>query len=165
MTSREFYLERFQVESEVTLRVLSALPKDRLEYRPDSRSPSAHHLAWTLTYELKSCLDVLNEGKSDWKVISPPPLAEMLKTYEQNAKNLAERVARADDATWDWSAQFFYEGQLVTEHPVRQFLWLSLFDSIHHRGQLAAYLRPMGGKVPAIYGPSADDPQGMGAWR
>jgi uncharacterized damage-inducible protein DinB len=28
--------------------------------------------------------------------------------------------------------------------------------SIHHRGQLSTYLRPMGGKVPAIYGPSAD---------
>jgi uncharacterized damage-inducible protein DinB len=27
---------------------------------------------------------------------------------------------------------------------------------VHHRGQLSTYLRPMGGKVPAIYGPSAD---------
>jgi uncharacterized damage-inducible protein DinB len=30
--------------------------------------------------------------------------------------------------------------------------------SIHHRGQLAAYLRPMGSKVPSIYGGSADEP-------
>ena len=29
---------------------------------------------------------------------------------------------------------------------------------IHHRGQLAAYLRAMGSKVPAIYGGSADEP-------
>jgi uncharacterized damage-inducible protein DinB len=28
--------------------------------------------------------------------------------------------------------------------------------SIHHRGQLSAYLRPMGCKVPGIYGPSGD---------
>jgi hypothetical protein len=28
--------------------------------------------------------------------------------------------------------------------------------SIHQRGQLAAYLRGMGSKVPNIYGPSAD---------
>jgi uncharacterized damage-inducible protein DinB len=39
---------------------------------------------------------------------------------------------------------------------VSQFLWFILFDAIHHRGQLSAYLRPMGGKVPSIYGPSAD---------
>jgi uncharacterized damage-inducible protein DinB len=31
-----------------------------------------------------------------------------------------------------------------------------LKHSIHHRGQLSAYLRPMGGKVPSIYGPSGD---------
>ena len=29
--------------------------------------------------------------------------------------------------------------------------------SIHHRGQLSSYIRPMGGKVPSIYGPSADE--------
>jgi hypothetical protein len=28
--------------------------------------------------------------------------------------------------------------------------------SIHHRGQLSMYLRPMGAKVPAIYGESYD---------
>jgi uncharacterized damage-inducible protein DinB len=31
-----------------------------------------------------------------------------------------------------------------------------LLDLIHHRGQLSVYIRPMGGKVPSIYGPSAD---------
>jgi uncharacterized damage-inducible protein DinB len=46
---------------------------------------------------------------------------------------------------------------MVSEQPVGQFLWFILFDAIHHRGQLSAYLRPMGGKVPAIYGPSADE--------
>jgi uncharacterized damage-inducible protein DinB len=30
--------------------------------------------------------------------------------------------------------------------------------SIHHRGQLAAYLRPMGSKCPSIYGGSYDEP-------
>ena len=31
-------------------------------------------------------------------------------------------------------------------------------DSIHHRGQLSVYIRPAGGKVPSIYGPSGDEP-------
>ena len=41
---------------------------------------------------------------------------------------------------------------------VPEMLWGFLFDAIHHRGQLSSYLRPMGAKVPSIYGPSADDP-------
>ena len=36
------------------------------------------------------------------------------------------------------------------------FLAMTLKHSIHHRGQLSAYLRAMGGKIPAIYGPTAD---------
>lgn len=165
MASREFYLERLRAESDVTKQVLQALPPERLDYKPDPRSPSAHQLAWTLTYELQSNLDVVNERKSDWKAIPPPPLQEIVLAFDQKSKDLAERVARLDDVSWDQKAQFLYEGQLIAEHPVKQFLWLTLFDSIHHRGQLTAYLRPMGGKVPAIYGPSADEPQGMGAWR
>ncbi|MGE5735968.1 MAG: DinB family protein [Acidobacteriota bacterium] len=30
--------------------------------------------------------------------------------------------------------------------------------SIHHRGELATYLRPMGSKCPSIYGGSYDEP-------
>jgi uncharacterized damage-inducible protein DinB len=37
-------------------------------------------------------------------------------------------------------------------------MWLALFDAVHHRGQLTTYIRPMGGKVPSVYGPSADSP-------
>ena len=44
------------------------------------------------------------------------------------------------------------------ETSLGDMLWGFLFDGIHHRGQLSTYLRPMGAKVPSIYGPSADDP-------
>jgi uncharacterized damage-inducible protein DinB len=67
-----------------------------------------------------------------------------------------EVVESMDDTAWDRKAQFFFNGKMVSEQPVSQFLWMILFDAIHHRGQLTAYLRPMGGKVPSIYGPSAD---------
>ena len=45
---------------------------------------------------------------------------------------------------------------MVMEMPIGEFLWFILFDAIHHRGQLSTYIRPMGGQVPAIYGPSGD---------
>ena len=72
------------------------------------------------------------------------------------ACSVATRMIRSG-ASWNRSAQFYYGGKLASEQPVGTFLWLILFDAIHHRGQLSAYLRPMGGKVPAIYGPSADE--------
>ncbi len=39
-----------------------------------------------------------------------------------------------------------------------KFLWMLLCDQIHHRGQFSIYLRMAGGKVPSIYGPTADEP-------
>jgi uncharacterized damage-inducible protein DinB len=36
------------------------------------------------------------------------------------------------------------------------FVQLGVSHSIHHRGQLSTYLRPMGAKVPSIYGESYD---------
>jgi len=42
--------------------------------------------------------------------------------------------------------------------PNVSYLGFANNHSVHHRGQLASYLRAMGSKVPAIYGGSADEP-------
>lgn len=157
MTLREFYLQRRQAELPAFLRVLNALPKDRLNYRPDQRSPSAEEIAWKLTTELKSCLDVVVQQKTEWNTEPPPPLEEMVRLFELWSNQLVERVAKMDDQSWEQMAHFYYKGKLASEQPVSAFLWYILFDGIHHRGQLSAYLRPMGGKVPSVYGPSADE--------
>jgi uncharacterized damage-inducible protein DinB len=65
-------------------------------------------------------------------------------------------VAALDDAGWTRKGQFFAGGKMMLEQPIGEFLWFILFDAIHHRGQLSTYIRPMGGQVPAIYGPSGD---------
>jgi uncharacterized damage-inducible protein DinB len=49
---------------------------------------------------------------------------------------------------------------VALEQPLGDLLWFFFFDAIHHRGQLSTYIRPMGGKVPSIYGPSADSTGG-----
>jgi uncharacterized damage-inducible protein DinB len=158
MTSREFYLDRRRAEVPVFLRVLKSVPADRLSYKPHDRSPSAEQLIWTLTNELRSCLDVVTQYKAEWKSQPPPPFDEMLRLFEQWSNELTDLVAKMDETAWNRIAQFYYNGKVVSEQPVGQFLWFILFDAIHHRGQVSAYLRPMGGKVPSIYGPSADSP-------
>jgi uncharacterized damage-inducible protein DinB len=157
MTLREFFLERLLAETPVFLRVLRALPAERLDYQPHDRSPAAAQIVWTLTSELEASVDVVREQRAEWKTDPPPPLAEMLTRFERAAAELAQRLAQTDDAAWERKAQFFYQGKMVSEQPAGSFLWFILFDAIHHRGQLSAYLRPMGGKVPSIYGPSADE--------
>jgi uncharacterized damage-inducible protein DinB len=157
MTTREFFLERQKAELPVFLKVLRAIPKNQLGYKPDERSPSAEQIVWTLANEFRICTNVAATHRGEWQMDAAPPLDEMLTIFEKSSTDLNDRVSKMDDATWDKKAQFFYQGKMVSEQPVGQFLWFILFDAIHHRGQLSAYLRPMGGKVPAIYGPSADE--------
>ena len=157
MTNREFYLQRREAEFPVFMSVLKALPPDQLSYRPHERSPSAEQIVWTLARELKACIGAAKDGKAEMENIPPPPLAEMLAMYERWSKQLIDVVSKVDDEGWDRKAQGVYQGKVVMEQPLGIFLWFILFDAIHHRGQLAAYLRPMGGKVPSIYGPSADE--------
>jgi uncharacterized damage-inducible protein DinB len=156
MTLREFYLDRRRAELPVFLNVLRALPADQLQYKPHDRSPSAEQLVWTLANELRSCVDALTQHRAEWRAEPAPPLQEMIALFEQWHNQLSDAISKLDDPAWSQSVQFFFGGKKVSEQPLDQFLWMVHFDAIHHRGQLSAYLRPMGGKVPSIYGPSAD---------
>ena len=156
MTLREFYLERRRAELPIFLNVLKSLPPDSLDYKPHDRSPSAQQVFWTLTNELKACVDVVTKNRAEWNTQPAPSQEEMLELFEQWSNELIASVEQMDEDSWNRIAEFYVSGKKVSERAVGEFLWYIHFDAIHHRGQLTAYLRPMGGKVPAIYGPSAD---------
>ena len=156
MTSREFWLERRRAENPIFVSVMNAVPNDRADYKPHERSPSAQQIMWTMTNELRSCVMVAKENRGEWKTDPAPPIEEMKRQFEQLVQELTSAVEKMDDGAWNATAKFYFNGKLVNERPAGEFLWYILFDAIHHRGQLSTYLRPMGAKVPAIYGPSAD---------
>jgi uncharacterized damage-inducible protein DinB len=156
MDVREFYVQRRKAELPLFMEVLRALPEEEIHYKPADRSPSAKEIAWVMTRQLKSCNEIINEGKTEWKNSEAPAWDELLKNFESWSGELIDNASAMTDADWNRKAEFYYQGKLMKNDPIGPFLWAMLFDEIHHRGQLTAYLRPMGGKVPAIYGPSAD---------
>jgi uncharacterized damage-inducible protein DinB len=157
MNTRDFLRFRLQAEHGAFQRVLQAIPAEQLGYKPHERSPDAGGLVWTLAAELEACVAMARDGRYQWTAEAAPPLADMVARYERAHGELLAQLAAMDDAAWERRGQLLMGDKVVMEQPVGEFLWFILFDSIHHRGQLSAYLRPMGAKVPAIYGPSADD--------
>ncbi len=157
MTNREFYLERQRAELPAFMRVLKALPGDQLNYRPHERSPSAEQIVWLLAGELRTGLDAVINNRAEWKILPPPAMPAMLEKFENWSRELIDRVSKMSEPSWDRMARFYFHGALVLEQAVGTFLWLNLFDAIHHRGELSAYLHPMGVGVPAIYEPPADE--------
>lgn len=160
MTDREFYLARLKAEFAGFQKVLQALPLDKLDYTPHDNSPTAAQIVSTLAAEHKACVDLLETGATEWIPPVPRPFDEMVADFEKSWKRVEEDVAKFDDASWTKMGKFSSGGKEYPGQPIGQFLWYILFDGIHHRGQLTTYIRPMGGKVPGVYGPSADTKRG-----
>jgi uncharacterized damage-inducible protein DinB len=159
MNNREHYSQCFKAEKPTFLRVLRAVPPDQAAYRPHPKSSSAGGLVWLLASELHDACTVVDRQEVNYvQTPEPATLDEACTAYERNAGELEKRLAAIDDAAWGQKARFLVDGNVAWETTLGEMLWGFLFDSIHHRGQLSSYLRPMGAKVPSIYGPSGDDP-------
>ncbi len=159
MNTREYYAQCFKAEKPKFIRVLRAVPADQTSYRPHARSTSAGDLVWLLASELGDACELVDRSEVNFvQRPAPAKVEESLSAYERNAGELEQKLARLDDSAWERKARFLMDGKVMWETSLGDMLWGFLFDAIHHRGQLSAYLRPMGGKVPSIYGPSADDP-------
>ncbi|MFN2386336.1 MAG: DinB family protein [Thermoanaerobaculia bacterium] len=159
MDQRELYLSFWEREAPATRKVIGRVPESQAEYRPAPSSRAARDLAWLIVFEERALVDALEQGHLDWKeVASPPTVREVVETYDREHVEIAKRLRALPAKSWEGEVPFFFGGKEVMRGTGYALAWAFLFDQIHHRGQLSAYLRPMGAKVPAIYGPSADEP-------
>ena len=160
---KEHFLERLLHEHATSVRVLKAFPANKLDFKPHERSMAARDLMWLFVSEQMMSMKALTEG-FDWsKPPEPMPKApetmdEILATFEKGYEQLVATIGGMDDQALQETIQFYVAPKTLGDVPKMEFLWIMLLDQIHHRGQLSVYLRLAGGKVPSIYGPSADEP-------
>jgi hypothetical protein len=156
--AREYFTECFAAEKPKFVRVLGAVPADQTAYRPHPKSTSAGDLVWLIASEWRDACELIDRSEVNY-VVAPAPatLGESAGAFEKNAGEIEKRLAKMEDAAWDKKARFLMDGNVAWESTLGDMLFGFLFDAIHHRGQLSSYLRPMGAKVPSIYGPSGDD--------
>lgn len=157
MNIPQFFVQRWETELPAFLKVLRAMPADKLDYAPHERSTKAGDLAWQLAEEQRLLIDLLETGTMNWEQRPRPSMEEIIKAWETTTDALRAKLATLDETKAAGEAKFMVGDQVAWADTVNNMLWGFLFDMVHHRGQLSAYLRPMGGKVPAIYGPSGDD--------
>ena len=158
MNTREFYAKTFRKERPVFLNVIRALPKEKLDYKPHERNSSAGDIAWFLSSELHAVGEILKTGEMHWTGRPNPKSVEAIAAdYEAAADAMEKQLAAMTDAQWERDGGMYFGQKLFKTAPVGETAWDFMFDAIHHRGQLTAYIRPMGGKVPSTYGPTADD--------
>ena len=157
------FADTYERESATTVRVLRAYPEDKLDFRPHEMSKSARELAWLFVMEQGMLETALTTG-FDWSKPQPKPPAppatmrEIADALEAGQRRVVQRVRETPEDELPRTVSFFTGPRQTGDYHTKSFLWFMLHDQIHHRGQLSVYVRMAGGKVPSIYGPTADEP-------
>jgi uncharacterized damage-inducible protein DinB len=144
-------------EAEITKRVFAAVPEAKRDYRPDPHARTAWELAWHLANSdsqfLNSIADLKFNMGGPVPADKPTTVAELVDWYDRNIKSGVDRVRALSAEQLLTPIEFF-----TFNLPAAFYLGFMNNHSVHHRGELATYLRPMGSKVPSIYGGSYDEP-------
>ena len=146
--------QQLQMEWMTTYKVLNAIPEASKDHKPEAHSRSAWELASHLAGADVWFLDAILKGKFDSRSseFPAPTCAALAEWYKREFPNRLERVLALPDHQLAQIVDFF--GMKL---PAAQVLLFALVHMVHHRGQLSTYLRPMGSKVPSIYGASYDE--------
>jgi uncharacterized damage-inducible protein DinB len=150
------YLPGLKNESRITKSVIEAIPLDGGDYRPDEISKSALDLAWHIAATEMRFMEAVVAGEFDF---TPRPKPDSIKNSVDLSgwytENFEPRFEKLTSLTTEQLLKIVdFRG--LFQLPAVMYLNFVLHHSIHHRGQLSVYLRPAGGKVPAIYGESYD---------
>lgn len=160
MTDREFFIETLGDELPRFDKVFKALPQDKLDYKPHEKSRSAMETVNSCAIEAATIPIFLETGKLDFSGLPPEAIPhsfdEALTLFTKNFEAAKSKAASMSEEDWSGEAKMMQGETEAWKTTKGRMAWSFLLDMIHHRGQLSAYLRPMGGKVPSIYGPSGD---------
>ena len=157
MISKSSLLKFAKKEFATTARVLKAYPSEKKDFKPHDRSSNAMVLTSTFVFELYLVrMYVLGHSidPSIFKTYKPDGISGVISDFEKESAEVIgglEGLAESDlSKTVQFAGRSFEAGE---------FVMMMICDQIHHRGQLSVYIRMAGGKVPSIYGPSADEQQ------
>jgi uncharacterized damage-inducible protein DinB len=161
MTAKELLSRVIRSEQGAFRRVIEALPEGELDYRPHPNSRSAREIATGMLWNPGVMLAILKTG--GMKVeggghVEPPQftsVADVARRLEDGFNQVLTYLERMPEQDLDKEASLSGGGSSWTTTRAEMAMGF-LLDAIHHRGQLSVYLRPMGARVPAIYGPSGD---------
>lgn len=151
-----YTLADYEREIATTKSVIAALPAGQETFAPDGKSMPALKLACHIAGSEWFFMNGVVTGqfaRGDMPD-SIKSANDVVAWYEENVPPVLAKAKVLSGEDLAKEIDFFG----VWKSPAVTFLTLMVKHSIHHRGQLSAYLRPVGGKVPSIYGPSGDTP-------
>lgn len=154
---QDVLIRSIEDESVATRKVIAAVPSGNRDYKPDPKSRTAWEIVVHMAIADIWFADSILNGEFAWtgEPATPPEMTDPAAVATWHERQLGEKLTRLRAMP---AEQLLKEVDFFgTRGPAVTFLSAMNNHTIHHRGQLAAYLRASGSKVPAIYGMSADE--------
>ena len=160
MRSIDRIIMEIDQEAEITERLLTIIPEDKLSWRPHPKARSLGQLALHIA-QLQGLVAELAQPDSS-EAPTPPDteatsLSQITEAFAESLKKAKDIIGSTanDRAIADFAITV--NGEVIMKVPRIDF-WRSILLNhyYHHRGQLSAYLRELDIALPSIYGPSAD---------
>jgi uncharacterized damage-inducible protein DinB len=164
MMISEALLPEFDQEVANTRRTLERVPADKLEFAPHPNSMPLGKLAPHVAQLTGFGLSILTTPQVDFSAGTYRPLpfesaAQLVKVLDEDAAKVRKALMNTPDEAWKENWKLVFQGKAIFDGS-RFLAYREMFLNhvVHHRAQLGVYLRLNGIPVPAIYGPSADEP-------
>jgi uncharacterized damage-inducible protein DinB len=164
MKLTELFLSELDREVARSRRALEQVPEGKHDWKPHEKSMIFGYLTnmvatiptWITMIVTQDELDIAPKGGPH----PPPPMntsADYLQALDKAAADARAALKATNDDHLGTSWRLLAAGQVVMETSRHEMIRDTINHWAHHRGQMTVYLRLMGAKVPALYGPSADD--------
>src|SRR3954451_220221 len=162
---RAFLLEQLEREAASSRKVLERVPEGQNSWKPHERSMELGYLAalvatmpgWPAFMISKDEIDI-NGSDQGMRTAAVETRSELLRLLDDGLSRSREAFSNTSDDHLQRTWRMRLGQQIVAEGPrYRMIADGALSHMAHHRGQLTVYLRLNEAKVPAIYGPSADE--------
>jgi uncharacterized damage-inducible protein DinB len=162
---KDFLRAEMDREIERSRRALEQVPAGKYDWKPHEKSMIFGYLAnmvatipmWVSMQINQDELDVAPKDGSKFEQKRLESSSELIEALDKAAEGARAAFDQTSDEHLMTNWQLKAAGNVVAEAARHEMIQDTLLHWAHHRGQMTVYLRLMGAKVPAIYGPSADD--------
>jgi uncharacterized damage-inducible protein DinB len=165
MKLTDLLLADLEREVERSRRALEQVPEGKYDWKPHDKSMIFGYLAdlvatipsWVAMIVTRDELDVAPADGPTIERAKNETSDALQQTLDQTAAAARSALEQTTDEHLLTSWQLLARGQVMWEGPRHEMIRDTISHWAHHRGQMTVYLRLLGAKVPALYGPSADE--------